>query len=91
MSPCGPTEGRGDLITLCLCSECGCAEDGAQVDKALGTDVWFDYSFPFATDHMAVRAAQIAGNQNSWAPSLTSPFAHLIFKVVFMHQQNLLP
>jgi len=47
--------------------------------------------FLFATNHMAVWAAQIAGSQNSWAPSLTSPFAHLIFKAVFMHQQNLLP
>lgn len=89
--PCRPTKGRGYLITLCLCSECGCPEDGAQIDKALGTDVWFDYSFPFTTDHMVAQAAQIAGNQNSWAPSLTSPFTHLIFKAVFMHQQNLLP
>lgn len=85
------TDGRGDLVMLCLCSKRGCPEDGAQIDKALGTDVCFDYFLPFATNHMAVRAAQIAGNQNSWAPSLTSPFAHLIFKAVFMHQLNLPP
>lgn len=90
-SPCRSTKGRGDLITLCLCSECGCPVHGAQRDKALGTDVWFDYSFPFSTNHMVLWAAQISGNQNSWAPSLTPPFAHLIFKVVFMYQQNLLP
>lgn len=86
--PLGPTDGRGDLIALCLCSERGCPEDVAQTDKAPGTDVCFDYSLPFATNHMAVRAAQIAGNQNSWAPSPTLPFAYLIFKAVFMHQLN---